>query len=582
MSLTLMNLMMNRMRAALGLLLVGLLTAGIGSAQDVSVSVRLSRPLVKLGDDLVLRIDVEGTRDADVQLPPVVEGLMYGRLAGPQVSSMTQFSGGRRTTQESVSWSMSIRPTQEGEFIVPPVVLLIGGREVSAPREPMTLRVVKDLEGAQHCFIEAHELPERVYEGEPFDLDLRFGTDLGGGEPHLYLPWWPAHRGVLTVDDGQVKGAFRFGVNDRFEARVSELDGTQRHGVAFRVFQLRQRYVATRPGRLEFDSPTFQFSEVLQRSSPFSAGRYKRYHAQADAFAIDVVPVPEEGRPLDWTGAVGELTAMRRVDRRDVDEGGTIALTVAWSGRGNLEFFTVPDLKRQPGFEDFRVLAVEDENFSDERRVTYDLVPTTSSITQIPALPLWVFNPRTEAYEKISTEPVDVRVRPVGDPLAGVGGSVMALDLWDVQSTPLEGPGLSQLGGMALFGVGVGILLVWWITRTWIRRRRGDPNGPRARRRRAALQRLRAQLKHAHSASAQCTALCEFLADRTGEAQVAWLGRDVQEWAQEAGIAKDAGWVAQWAGLVAELDASAWSQADKALDPARILAMATTLNRGEL
>jgi hypothetical protein len=545
--------------------------------QGVSVQVNLSRPLVKLGNELHLQIHVDGTRDARVDLPPPVEGLIYGPLAGPQISQVQEFQGGRVTSRISVEWAMSIRPTREGEFEIPPISLEVDGKMVRAPQQAMSLRVIQDLEGATHCFIESMDVPTRVFEGEPFDLDLRFGTDLTAGEVDLYLPWWPSHRGVLEIKTGNPRGTYRFPVNDRHEASVTELDAAPRNGVPFRVFQLARRYIATRPGTLKFDTATFQFSEVIRRSTVFAQGRYKRYHAQSEPFQIEVLPVPEKGRPLDWTGAVGELTTQRRVDRRDVDEGGTISLTVSWFGRGNTEFFDAPDLKRLTGFEDFRVLGVEDSHFSDERRVTYDLVPTSSKITEIPPVPMWVFSPTSETFVRVATEPVAVRVRSVGDPEGGLPLAGDELDLFDVHPDPTSEEGLAPLGAGRLGGAAVSILGLWFLGRTLIRRHRGDPDAPRARRRRAALRQLRAALRVSGSASEQSFALARFMGDRMGEPAGAWLGRDVAEWSALTGTELEEGLLENWSDICADLDASAWSDADQPIESSRMVNLAQTL-----
>ena len=61
------------------------------------------------------------------------------------------------------------------------------------------------------------------------------------------------------------------------------------------------------------------------------------------------MPVPEEGRPLDWTGAVGPVEVSRDAQRRDIDLGDSLELSVRYSGSGNLEFFEAPKLERIEG-----------------------------------------------------------------------------------------------------------------------------------------------------------------------------------------------------------------------------------------
>ena len=80
---------------------------------------------------------------------------------------------------------------------------------------------------------------------------------------------------------------------------------------------------------------------------------------QGDDFrdrVLAIAPTSEIAYEIDMRRAVSagdeqaSLEAARRVDRRDVDEGDPIALTVSWFGDANLEFFEPPDLSRLDAF----------------------------------------------------------------------------------------------------------------------------------------------------------------------------------------------------------------------------------------
>ena len=127
----------------------------------------------------------------------------------------------------------------------------IEGEDVRVPEEPLRLRVVEDLEGAELCFFEVVDAPARVVEGQPFTLNLRFGSSI---EPlanvSLFLPWWPRQRGVLELEElpGRRGKWHQFPVNGRNRTQVEEVEEELRDGVPFRVFQIERRYIATRTG----------------------------------------------------------------------------------------------------------------------------------------------------------------------------------------------------------------------------------------------------------------------------------------------------------------------------------------------
>jgi hypothetical protein len=72
-----------------------------------------------------------------------------------------------------------------------------------------------------------------------------------------------------------------------------------------------------------------------------------------------------------------------------------------------------------------------------------------------------------------------------------------------------------------------------------------------------------------------------FLGDRTDEAETAWEGRDVTQYAADAADV-DSSAVAALAALMEELDASIWSGDGKTIEVARLLRVADEATGGGL
>ncbi|MEE8466906.1 MAG: BatD family protein [Planctomycetota bacterium] len=560
--------------------------AATQTQKQVKTSVKLSSHVLKLGGTVRLQLQVGGTRDAQLLDIPAVDGLEFGEVFGPVPREETQIYNGQRFYKITLDWTITVRPLRAGDFDIPPLLLRIEGEDRRVPEEPLRLRVVEDLEGAELCFFEVADALERVYESQPFTLSLRFGTSIEAlANVSLFLPWWPRQRGVLELEEppGRRGSWHQFPVNGRNRTQVEELQTEVRDGVPFRVFQIERRYVATRAGTLKYDQATVEFAELLQRGSAFRPGKSKSYYAQAPSFAIEVVPVPEQGRPFEWTGAVGTLTAERRVDRRDLDQGDTIELTVSWFGDANLEFFDAPDLSRLWADTGFRVLGREDKQFADERRVIWDLIPSRADLDEIPPVPLWVFDPGRETFVLVETEPVSIRVHPVESDLTPYeeGNLAIPMDIRDLHTRPAPGADGTLIGGAVLLWSGLSLPLAWLLARTMVRRR-GDPHAPLERRRRRALRNLGRELRTASKSSAQALALARFLAARTREPDHAWVGRDPRAWVSAGGGALAADALTALEALTAELDESAWAGGDEPLQATRVRRVATTLLGGGL
>ena len=90
-----------------------------------------------------------------------------------------------------------------------------------------------------------------------------------------------------------------------------------------------------RPRRGIFDDPFFG-----QRSSGRPAT------LTSEALALQVLPLPQEGRPADFGGLVGSFTLEATVEPQQLKAGESVTLTATVRGRGNVK--RMPELKIPP------------------------------------------------------------------------------------------------------------------------------------------------------------------------------------------------------------------------------------------
>jgi hypothetical protein len=539
------------------------------------VSAQLQTGLVKLGSQAVAEVTVEGTTQALLKEIEPVDGLEFVGASGPKRSVFESITSGRRVRSETLSWTLHWRPERVGSFEIPPVRLEVDGSEVTT--QGMSLRVVEDFQGKNLGHLEWIDAPTRVYEGEPFEVILRFGWDWGMSRfnhANLILPWWGRLPGTLEVES-KPKAAQRqldVSLNSNGVVRVRELGRREVDGRDLRLFELQRTFVSTRTGTLTFPTSHFEFGRV---DRGFFESRREIYYVAWSAFDVEISPLPEDGRPFEFSGGVGRFGARASVDRRSIDLGESVKLTIEWTGAGNLEFFEPPDLGREDAFKGFRAYGATDRYHGDRRVVIYDLAPKSAQVSELPSVTLSIFDPVAGEYTEVETNSIPIRVRVPegfeGLDVEGAGESV-GLDLRDIKTKPArsqEGDGPSEL---LLAGLPLLTLLGWIALRRSVRRR-GDPASLQARRRRRARKQLARRLTHARDAREQAEALRAFLGDRTDEAETAWEGRDVTQYAATAEDV-DSDSVVALASLLEELDASIWSGDGAAIDTARLLNVA--------
>ncbi|MFN0007696.1 MAG: BatD family protein [Planctomycetota bacterium] len=576
-------------------------TAQSGSAPIVRA--RLSTGVARLGSEISLVVEVEGTREAALGALPAVDGLRLGPV-GPMGSSFqTMWDGRRRTEVVKVSWDVPVRPLRTGNFTIPAIQVDVRGRTLATPE--LALKVVQDMQGEDLGYLRI-DVPEEVVEGQPFTLDLVFGYDGALGEIgsqinyfNLSLPWLDQLPGILELDaPPPASGAASVGpvvLNSRGTTTAERIPSVVEGNRTMLALRIRKRYLATRSGPLHFPTSHLEFGQVT-RGGIFDMGPAEKqtYYKRFPEFTIEVLELPEAGRPLEYTGAVGTLSARATVDRFDVDAGDSIKLSVEWTGDGNLEFFDVPDPSRIDAFAGFHLFGTTERKTPERRVATYDIAPKSEAVRAIPPLPLSVYDPARKAYVTVSTDEIPIRVRPLEN-ASGLTEEVSrpekSFDLADIQTEPSREGDLPRPGGGTIGAVFAAIPLLWLGLRTAVRRR-ADPDAPISRARRAAKRVLRRDLAGARTASDQARALQRFLAARTGEPAQAWVGRDAVRWAH--GLlernARGGGAVATLsdeharalAELLATLDERAWARGDAPIDAREIERVADRVAGGGL
>lgn len=557
------------------------------------LSTRLTSGVVKLGGEVSIVATVENASFSDVRPLPAVDGLRLGPWSVPSVRSMRSVINGRVSQSDERTWTAPVRPERKGEFTIPPLEFNVDGTLTRS--QTLVLNVVEDLKGEELGTFTLTASSARVVEGEPFTVELLFGWDAALGDrinwANLSLAWWGELAGAMENDPPpSPPGAsvVEIVLNSSETIRVEELPRRQVKNRPFRMFRLVRSFTPTRSGTLEFPTSWLEFARIEEAGDVFSFQRRRErvesYFVRSEPVRIEVIGLPESGRPADFGGAIGRFTARASAAPRDVDAGESIKFKVEWTGQGNLAYFAPPEPSRSDAFAGFRVYGKTETKAFDRRTVVYDLAPRSAEVKEIPPLALSVFDPELGAYTTVSTEPLSIHVRPLAKASSLAGESAeptLSNDLRDVASgLPVERelprPGFSTSAAMLAAGV------IFWPIAVRITRRRGDPWTERARRRRRARRELLRELARSDSARADLEALGRYLAARTAQVPEAWQGRDLAAWFATHAPDVPRSAVESLALLVRELEASAWGGAARPATRERASSVTAELERSGL
>ena len=576
------NLWLQRLRRAAAWCAALALLCTLAAAQEGRATARMSSGVVKLGSDARLLVEVRDAQSAQLGELPQVDGLVLQPPGPPASLRSTEIANGRARTTTQLTWSVPVQASKPGRYTIPAIEVKTGGGALTT--RPVVFEVVKDVEGEDFGWL-TMDAPREVHAGQPFTLDILVGFDTtltaNINYANLTLPWYGAIGGMveLPVPDSGARAANQINLNGDQVISVEEGGERQRDGRVFRTLRWRRRFLASDPGTLELDTSHFEFGQMARSFFGLDPSQKKTMYKRLEPVSIKVLPVPEAGRPIDWTGAVGRVEARAAADRRAVDAGDSIKLTVDWSGDANLDFFEPPDLARLPAFDKFRVYGKTDRKSAERRTVVYDLAPVDPALKEIPPVPLPVYDTARREYAVVETRPIPIQVRALKNAAALQELPVQREFQSDVRDIVATGGGSDDpwapSGATVLLGLGLVLAFGGSARRALLGD--DDPWAPVVRRRRRALAALRAALSSRLDSSGVQAALCEFLAARTNETQTAWRGRDVGAWAgdrrQAGDRAPSAALEAELAAVLAECERAVWSGAH-APETERVLACA--------
>ncbi|HET6253811.1 MAG TPA: BatD family protein [Puia sp.] len=153
---------------------------------------------------------------------------------------------------------------------------------------------------------------------------------------------------------------------------------------------------------------------------------------------ITVKPLPEENKPVNFNGAVGNFTIEASLANKSVAVQDEATLHVVVKGKGDLPVVTAPVVDWPAGVDAFDPTAKEDVNktvvpMSGSKTFDYIFTARDSGRYVIPAINLSYFDPSSQTYKTANSEPVELRVTPAAKRSPAVAAPSSA--------EPADGPG---------------------------------------------------------------------------------------------------------------------------------------------
>lgn len=140
----------------------------------------------------------------------------------------------------------------------------------------------------------------------------------------------------------------------------------------------------------------------------FDQVSYVKKNVKSKAISINVTPLPEEGKPTDFNGLVGDFNISFGYDKnKEPRANDAITFSLKVAGTGNIELIQAPSILFPPDFEVYEPRISNTKNTSSDHikgtaTMEYIAVPRTPGVYRIPSFQLSFFNPKIRSYKTIT------------------------------------------------------------------------------------------------------------------------------------------------------------------------------------
>ena len=468
-----------------------------GATRGASFSVSLDRETMTLGEQATLSLKFEGVQPQDAPGLPQIAGLDF-QYIGP--SSAFSFINGQTTS--SITFNYLVTAQHDGEFTIPEMRTSVGGQQLSSTAVKLVVLKVNAppvadvIAGKEPAFFKLLVPKSKVYVGEPMVAQLE-----------LYV----------RDDVEEIRGFQQTSSpTDGFSAgKTTEQQGMRRRvqigNHAYTVVPLSLPLTAVRPGALMLGPFTATVSVVLPSPNEggdpfmsrfFNRGQQKQVALATAAVKVESLPLPEQNKPADFNGAVGNFTLSATAGPTTVTVGDPITVRVQISGRGAFDALTLPAPEAWRDFKTFppttRVETSDQYGFQGSKTFEQIVSPENADVHELPPLTFSFFNPDDGRYHTLTQAAVPLAVKAAGStPVPTLAANKNAAP--EAQAPADIGPIKDRLGSLlpdqtplvarpAFLATQALPVLAFLAALIWRRRADNLANNPRLRRRRAVAQ----------------------------------------------------------------------------------------------
>lgn len=398
-------------------------------AQDVSIKSFVGNTTISSEDQFQYSVELSGNSMnlPDVSFPDLNDFYVLG---GPNQSTSIQFVNGKQSSSKTFSYYLKPKSvgtlkigkasvTVNGNVIYSNEIILTVTKSSSPPASNQQSATTDNSVLSKDLFLKSFVSKTKAYIGEQIIIEYK-----------LYFK-----NQVNGYDIEQLPAATGFWKEEFEIPQRPQIDKEVINGVAYNTATLKKIAVfPTRVGQLSIEPMAIKVEVILpnkrsKRQSLFdsffeSRGQAVSQVAKSSTITLNISELPEKGKPLGFSGAVGSFNFAVDVDKKSADVNEAISLKMNLSGTGNLKLANLPLIDIPPDIEQYdpkiqSSLTKTGNNIGGSKQAEYILIPRVPGDFRIKPINFSYFDPGKNRYFTKSSGEINFKIS--GEAVAGTG-----------------------------------------------------------------------------------------------------------------------------------------------------------------
>lgn len=370
------------------------------------VSFRAKVSKKTLGINERLQIDFLMNEDGDNFTPPSFE--KFKVVGGPSQSISNSWINGERTYSKTYTYFLA--PKKRGSTNIGQASIEVKG--VIYKTSPIEINVTaavdvpKDPNDPEYLASESIDLVAEISKTDPY---------LNEAISVVYKLYIAENTGIRTWNEID-KPRYNDFWSQNIDVKELKVQEGLYKGENYRFVVLKKTVLfPQKTGELSLEPLTLDISVEVPSNRRDIFGRRATTTVNRTVTAgnrnIEVKPLPKQGRPENFSGAVGEFDFEVESSKKTLTASEAFNLKLEVSGKGNLMLFELPEPILPSSLEIYDPEHSEDIKTSlngTKGRIldNYTIVTNESGQYPIPPISFSFFNPKTKRYETINSEKI--------------------------------------------------------------------------------------------------------------------------------------------------------------------------------